>query len=58
MPLNSFELTADRLAYSYSRPGPGDEVQCLLARQPGGVFSGLCEAGNGNLTQLIELTLV
>jgi len=56
LPLNFFELTDDRLTFSYSRPGPGDEVQCLLARQPGGVFSGVCEAGNGNLTQLIELT--
>jgi hypothetical protein len=55
-PLNAFGLSGDTLSMSYSRPGPGDEVKCELARQPEGLFRGRCEAGNGNFTVFIELT--
>jgi hypothetical protein len=54
--LDAFELADDRLAYSYSRPGPGDEVRCELTRQPGGDFAGMCRAGAGNFTVFITLT--
>ena len=55
-PVNGFELAGDRLTYSFSRPGPGDEVTCSLQRQPDGQFRGRCQADTGNFVQLIELT--
>lgn len=53
--LSLFQLEGDKLTFSYTRPGPGDEVTCKLARQPEGRFSGTCLLGGGN-SQLIDLT--
>ena len=55
-PVNGFELAGDRLTFSISRPGPGDEVTCTLQRQADGLFRGRCQADTGNYVQLIELT--
>lgn len=54
--LSSFDLAVDRLSFSFSRPGPGDVVQCNLSRQPEGKFAGACAADGGGFSVLIELT--
>jgi hypothetical protein len=54
--LNGFELAGDRLTYSYTQPGPGDEVTCALTRQPQGQFAGVCRREAGTILFLVELT--
>ena len=54
--LNGFDLAGDRLSYSYTLPGPGDEVTCALSRQPEGQFAGVCRRDAGTILFLVELT--
>jgi hypothetical protein len=55
--VNGFSLADDRLTFSFERPGPQDEVNCSLDRQPDGKFAGRCQAtGAANFTVFIELT--
>jgi hypothetical protein len=49
-----FDLQENSLAFSFTRPGPADEVTCKLAKQPDGTFKGSCLMGNTNV-QLLEL---
>jgi hypothetical protein len=55
-PLNAFELAGDKLSFSMSRPGPGDEIGCTLTRGPEGTFTGKCESNNAGFNVLIDLT--
>lgn len=54
--VSAYELPGDQLSFSYSRPGPGDEVACNLTRQPEGLFAGRCQASGGGFNVLIDLT--
>jgi hypothetical protein len=54
--VSAYDLSGDRLTFSASRPGPGDEIECDLTRRSEGDFAGRCQATAGagpNL--LIEL---
>ena len=53
--VSELELAGDRLTFSATRPGPGDEITCNLTRQGDGRFEGRCQAPGGNFNQLIEL---
>ena len=56
MTVSAYDLSGDRLTFSASRPGPGDEIECSLTRRSEGDFAGRCQAGGGGLNVLIELT--
>jgi hypothetical protein len=61
LPMGSFELSTydlsdDRLSYSFVRPNQGDEILCSLTRQPAGKFAGTCASDAGGFNVLIELT--
>ena len=55
-PLNTFNVTPDKVSFTYSQGPQSVPWSCDLAKQPDGQFAGICRPGNGG-NQRLGLTL-